>query len=129
MGQLTVALNLFLGLSVGSLAFSITLIRDTGFVISGCPKLAFQIGLVSLCLSVFFSCGAVVSRLLDYRYTARKIRADEKEEIEESGVYKYHSSILGQLTWRFFWSQLVTLIVGMSGLIIGVLSAYGNKIW
>jgi uncharacterized membrane protein len=128
-GQLTLALNMFFGLSVGALAFAFSLVLDKKFVLSDYPKLAFQIGLISLCLAVFVSCAAVISRLFDFRYTARKIRSDEKEEVEESSIYKYKSSALGRLTWRLFWTQVVTLTVGLIGLVIGILAGYGDRIW
>ncbi len=83
MGQLTFVLNMFFGLSVGALAFSFSLLKDKEFTLSSCPKLSFQIGLVSLCISVFVSCAAVISRLFDFRYTAQKVRADEKEGRKE----------------------------------------------
>ena len=129
MGQLTFVLNMFFGLSVAALAFAFSLIKDKEFTLSSCPKLLFQIGVVSLCIAVFVSCAAVVSRLFDYRYTAQKVRADEKEEGEESAVYKYKSSILGRLTWRLFWAQVVTMGLGLLGIFVGVLAAYGNRVW
>lgn len=127
--QLTFTLNLFLGLAVGSLAFSITLIKDKEFLLSGCPKLIFKISLISLCFSIVFSCCAVVSRLLDFRFTVKKIKADENKEFEESSVYKYKHKWLGELTWKLFWVQLVTLAIGLCGLIAAVLSGYGSRIW
>jgi hypothetical protein len=128
MGQLTFVLNMFFGLSVATLAFAFSLIKDKEFIISSCPKLVFQIGVISLCVAVFVSCAAVISRLFDYRYTAQKIRADEKEEGEESAVFKYKSSMLGRLTWRLFWVQVVTMSLGLLGVVVGVLAAYGNRI-
>lgn len=127
--QLTFALNLFFGISVGSLAFAFTLIKDKEFLLSGCPKLLFQISLISLCIAVLASCGAVVSRLMDFRLTTRKVRSDDSGEIEESGVYSYKSKALGQATWRLFWVQLIALSIGLAGLIIGVFFGYGSRIW
>jgi hypothetical protein len=120
--QLTFALNMFFGLAVGALAFSFTLVKDENFVLPPCPKFAFKIGIVSLCMAVFVSCAAVISRLFDFRYTARKVRADDKEEEEESAVYKYRSALLGRLTWKLFWIQVVTLSAGLLGVVVGVLS-------
>lgn len=129
MSQLTFVLNMFFGLSVATLAFAFSLIKDKEFTLSSCPKLLFQIGVVSLCIAVFISCAAVISRLFDYRYTAQKIRTDEKEGGEESAIFKYKSKILGRLTWRLFWSQVVTMSLGLLGVVVGVLAAYGNRIW
>jgi len=127
--QLTFALNLFFGLSVASLAFAFTLVKDKEFQLIGCPKTLFQISLLSLCVSIVVSCGVVVSRLLDFRFTAKKIRSDETATIEDSSVYKYQYKILGALTWRLFWIQLLTLGIGLIGLITGVLFGYSNQIW
>lgn len=80
-------------------------------------------------MSIVVSCGAVVSRLLDFRFTAKKIRSDETVNIEESSVYEYRYKILGALTWRLFWVQFITLGVGLSGLITGILFGYSNRIW
>lgn len=124
--QLTFALNLFLGLSVGALAFGITLFRDEKFIIIGCPKLAFSLGLITICISFVAGCLAVVSRLLDFRFTARKIRSDEKGDPDnESGVYKYRTKLLGQVTWRLFWTQVISFFLGLTGLAIGLFSFYG----
>ncbi len=128
--QLTFALNLFLGLSVGSLAFGVTLLQNESFSFSGCSKVAFSGGLIALVLSVVSGCVAVVTRLLDFRYTARKVRADKKYNPEsEAGVYSYRSKILGQLTWRLFWFQLFSFSVGLIGLIVALYSKYGVKLW
>ncbi len=128
LNQLTFVLNMFFGLAVGAVAFSFTLLRDKEFLLVGCPKFLFKIAIISLCLSVFSSCAAVISRLMDYRYTARKIRNDKNSEFEESTVYKYKSKFFGDLTWRLFWIQTVTLCIGLLGLMVGVFSAYGDRI-
>ena len=128
--QLTFALNLFLGLSVGLLAFVVTLLRDETFLLTGLPKLAFFLCLFALCISFISGCGAVISRLLDFRFTARKIRSDEKgDPDDESGVYRYRSKYLGYLTWRLFWTELFSFIIGVLCLIVAVISAYSDRVW
>lgn len=128
--QLSFALNLFLGLSVGSPAFGITLVRDDSFSVSGCWKVAFSISLVALALSILAGCVAVVTRLLDFRYTARNVRSDETFEAEdEGGVYRYRYKVLGQFTWRLFWFELSTFAVGRIGLVAVLYSEHGHKLW
>ena len=128
--QLTFALNLFLGLSVGSLAFGISLIRDETFVLSGCSKTIFKVGLVALAASIVLGCTAVVSRLFDFRNTAAKIRADEKDDLDSpAGVYKYRYKIFGKLTWWLFWLELLSFTTGLVGLIVGLFARYGEKVW
>ncbi|WP_185232624.1 hypothetical protein [Teredinibacter franksiae] len=127
--QLTFTLNMFFGLAVGGLAFSISILRDKEFVLTGCPKNIFLVSLMSLSVCVLVSCAAIVSRLFDFRYTASKIRSDDKAETEQSGLYKHKSSLLGRITWRLFWAQVITLSIGLVCMVVGVLSGYGAKIW
>lgn len=68
--QLTFAVNLFLGLAVGSFAFAITLVRDDSFRIAGFYRVIFLVSFLALAISIVVSCVAVVSRLLDFRFTA-----------------------------------------------------------
>ena len=128
--QPTFALNLFLGLSIGALAFGISLIRDDAFVLSGCSKIVFGLGLVALALSVVGGCSAVVSRLFDFRYTARKVRADDQLDPEDdAGVYKYRSRVLGQVTWWLFGFELLSFLFGLVGLFVGLYSKYKARLW
>ena len=127
--QLTFALNLFLGLSGASLAFGISLLREESFLLTGCSKLAFSVGLVALAISVLVGCVAVVSRLLDFRFTAKTVGNKNQKSDEEAGVYRYRTKLLGGLTWRLFWLEVFSFSVGVIGLIIGLYSKYGHKLW
>ena len=128
--QLAFAQNLFLGLSVGALAFGISLVRDEGFFLSGRSKIVFGVGLAALALSIVLGCAAVVSRLLDFRSTAAKIRADEKDDAaNEAGVYKNRSEVFGTLTWSLFWLELLSFVIGLVGLTVGLCSRYGGRVW
>ena len=128
--QLTFALNLFLALSVGALAFGLKLLNDEKVLITGCSKYAFSLGLIAVIFSIILGCAAVISRLMDFRFTARKVRSDDKHDPdEESGVYKHRAACLGRLTWRLFWAELSTFAIGLVGLMIGLFSAYGTKLW
>ena len=81
-------------------------------------------------MSVLVGCAAVVSRLLDFRFTAKAIRNDENQDAEdEAGVYRYRTKILGVLTWRLFWFEVFSFFVGVIGLIVGIYSKYGHKLW
>ena|SRR5271157_3485968 len=128
--QLTFALNLFLGLSGASLAFGISLLREEGFCPPRFSRWTFSVGLVALTASVLGGCAAVVSRVLDFRFTARTVRADENEDPEdEAAVYRYRSKVLGRLTWRLFWFELCSFLVGAIGIMSGLFARYGHKLW
>ena len=67
--QLTFAINLVFGLSVGALGFAVSLLRDISFIPSRCYSILFAASLALLGISTLCEIGTAVSRLLDFRYT------------------------------------------------------------
>ncbi len=129
MNQLTFSLNLFFGLSVAALAYALSIVRDEELLLCGFSKYSLLTSILSLCLAIFISCTLVINRLLDFRFTANKIRTDEHYQADESVVYAYRSRILGRFTWRLFGAQVLMMGVGLISLVAGVLSIYWDKIW
>src|SRR5437660_8960310 len=86
--QMTFAQNLFLGLSVGALAFGVTLVKENGFSLPAGPRACLFVGLIALSLSSVAGCLAVVSRLLDFRNTVRKIGADVRSNPNDAAVFQ-----------------------------------------
>lgn len=127
--QMTFALNLFLGISVGALAYGVSLVKEDHFALPPWRGRVLLIGLVALASSTLSGCLAVVSRLFDFRLTAKKIRADNKFEAGEAGVYQHKYQFFGKLTWRLFYLQLFTFLIGLFGLIVGLYSRYGYRLW
>src|SRR3972149_3211128 len=78
--QLTVAVALISGLSVAGLGVGLMLLQHEKFVflLSASFKCVFASALLLLFVAALLSCGAVVTRLLDFRLTARKVRKDTK---------------------------------------------------
>ncbi len=99
--QLSFSINLFLGFAVASLAYAIN-IKITG-TLSETELLLYSIK----CWSVSAGLGVVatVIRLLDFRYTAKKIISPNKYN---SVMAKYSGSI----TWGAFWGQLLSYLLG-----------------
>jgi len=127
--QFTFALNLFLGLAVGTLAFSVTLLKEDSFSLNSCLGNLFLGGLVFLCLSVVSGCCAVVSRLLDFRLTAQKIKDESNGAGEDVlGVYDYKTKLLGRISWRIFWVELTTFALGLTGIVVTIFGKYGGKL-
>lgn len=100
--QLTFSINLFLGFAVASLAYAINI------------KLNAQPGSLSpelFCPIYWWSASAVLgtiaslSRLLDFRYTARKIK-------DSSECDKKTAKLFGKVTWGAFWAQVITYVAG-----------------
>lgn len=125
--QFTFVLNLFLGLAVGTLAFSVTLLKDDDFVLGSCLKTVFLVSLIALCLSVLAGCCAVVSRLMDFRLTAQNIRQKTNDVGgDEFGAYK--TKFLGRVSWGLFWFELATFTLGLAGVVVTIFGKYGSKL-
>lgn len=110
--QFSFSINLFLSFGVASLAFAITqkLADDS--------KISESIDTVILwwACSCAFGCLATLSRLLDFRYTARKILAP-------SFANKFVAKYSGAVSWSSFWLQVGSYVVGAVILLRAVLNA------
>lgn len=135
-GQLTVTLNLFLGLAVASLGFSLNLLKDEKLIL-GCWGRAFlAVCLASFSCSVGFGSWCSVNRLLDFRKTKDIARDREKpqesgksnEEIEELEIDRAWVRRAGKRTWRILWFQIGSFLLGVLTLIGCLLSVYSHKL-
>lgn len=98
--QLGFSINLFLGFSVASMAFVISLLLGNG---KGNAEL--KCVLVAWAVSSLFGCVSTITRLLDFRYTAQKIR-------NPTAANTFLAAHLGKVTWGSFWGQVVLYAVG-----------------
>jgi hypothetical protein len=110
--QLSFSINLFLGFAVASLAYVINLKLNN----SNHLELDLNIIILWWSFSAFFGSLATLSRLLDYRHTARKIRYRGKCNIL---MAKYCTPV----SWGFFWVQVVCFVIGSFLFISVVVSA------
>lgn len=110
--QLSFSIDLFLGFSVASLAYSINFKIGNAFS-NNIPILTI---ILIWGISAALGCLAVISKLLDYRYTARKIKDGGDFN---AAMAKY----TGPITWGLFWGQLISYAVGSAIFVIGVLYA------
>jgi len=112
--------NLVLGLATGLLAFLVS-----GFAssqpIAKCLLIVGTISLVLLASSVALAVWCAINRLRDFRATARIARLRSKSEPVPPGS-REETRILGQLSWRLFWWQLVLFGFGAGGVAITVVS-------
>lgn len=98
--QLGFSINLFLGFSVASMAFVINLLLGDG---KGNTEL--KCVLVAWAVSSLFGCVSTISRLLDFRYTAQKIR-------KPTAINGFLAAHLGKVTWGSFWGQIIIYSYG-----------------
>lgn len=123
--QLSVAVALISGLSVSALALGMSLLQNAEFVPPGTFRVVFAWSFPLLLLAAVSSCGAVVSRLLDFRLTARKIRKKQNPDYSRSltlfwlGPEKY-----SRLTWFLFWLGCLAFLAGVVLLFTSIWAAY-----
>ena len=119
--QLSVAVSLISALSVAGIGFGVSTLTNepaapVGFLLASMLFL----GVAALC-----SCAAVVTRLLDFRLTARKVRKDREPDYEKPlKIFWRDKDEYGKATWRLFWVGLVAFLIGVSGLAI----SYGQVV-
>jgi hypothetical protein len=111
--QLTTALTLFVGFSVGELAFALSYLKESSFQPAGGYAAFFLAAMLLLSVAVICGTGAVITRLLDFRRTARKVRQRQVEtsSAEIAGLGD-DTRGLGKATWRLFWWLLATFTLG-----------------
>ena len=101
--HLSFSINLFLSFSVTSIAFFVQ--RKT---FASLPNLNRELMLPVLwwLASTIFGVIATLSRLVDFRYTARRIRGGRKE-------YSCLIKIAGHVTWVSFGCQVASYCIGI----------------
>jgi hypothetical protein len=110
--QLSFAINLFLGFGVASLAYAISLKLDN----KTHGNVPLDATIIWWAVSAAFGVVATLSKLLDYRYTAKKIK--------DGGCFNsFMAKWCGPVTWGCFWVQVVTYVVGACLFLIGVIHA------
>jgi|SRR5213594_1049134 len=124
--QFSFANNLFLTFAVAALGFWASIVTDPSFQLPEGQGFLLRYALIGLCVSVVLGTLAVVSRLLDFRYTALKI---EKKYTGWCQKYvEFLAEKLGGVSWALFWAQLASLAVGVWYLLSAILSVHGARI-
>lgn len=105
--QFTIAIALVSTLSVAELGAGLQLLLQSGFGRHGDCTLAFVLSVFLLMLAVGLCLLATISRALDFRLTARKVRGrlDLKLFALNKGQY-------GRISWLAFWMGLLVFVFG-----------------
>ena len=110
MTQLSFTINLFLGFAVASIAYVIKLkLEQKPHGNIDLELVIFLFGISAL-LGIF----ATISKLLDYRFTADKIKSS-------NCINVFIAKHCGKFTWGFFWSQILVYAYGAYLFIHGAL--------
>ncbi len=110
--HMSFAINLFLGFAVASLAYVISLKLENK------PHSNVPLGTTIIWwgISAAFGCIATMSKLLDYRYTARKIKYG-------GSFNTLMAKYCGPVTWGSLWVQVIAYVTGAIIFILGVINA------
>lgn len=99
--QLSFSINLFLGFAIASLGYIINMKLQNGHQVVPLTDVIMVFWLISAILG----CAATITRLLDFRYTARKILC--------GGTFNsFMAKYCGPVTWGCFWGQLILYATG-----------------
>lgn len=112
--------NLTLGLSTGLLAFFSNALLSAQPA-HGCAFVLGSLSLSVLALSVVAAVYCAVNRLRDFRGTAQIARSRSKRQpiAEES---RREVKVLGKLSWRLFWWQMVLFAIGAVSAAVSVVA-------
>jgi len=120
--QLGYALNLILTLTIAALGFCFSLLKDSNFTPGNAAKRVMILSIVLLGVSALSGLACVLNRLLDFRGTAQRARANP--DAPDLGYLKG----LGKRTWTLLYIQLATFALGTIALGTTLLLTYGGKL-
>ena len=127
--QLTVAVALISGLSVAGLGAGLALLQNKEFMQAQPFTIAFGCSMILLLLAAFLSCGVVITRLLDFRLTARKVRKESNPTDDRSlKIFCNDSDAYSRATWRLFWASCISFTLGAIFLVATIGATYA-KYW
>ena len=109
--QHSFSINLFLSFAVASLAYAINL----KFEHKPHGNIPLELTIACWGLSAAFGCVATIFKLLDFRYTARKIK-------DGGGFNTLMAKVCGPITWVGFWVQVIAYSYGAYLFISGAAS-------
>lgn len=127
--QLSVAIALISGLSIAALGVGFSLLQNKEFLLTTPFKCIFAASLLLLLIAVLLSCGAVITRLLDFRLTARKVRKDSNSNYDKPlTIFWLGPNGYGRATWGLFWTSCFAFSVGVVFLVVSIGVAYADRL-
>lgn len=112
MAQLSATLSFLSGLAIGGLGFLFALARDQSFTPTGINAVLFLVAIAAFLVAALAGIAAFVTRLIDFRLTARRIR-NGGTLAEPLTVFGTEASALGQLTWFLLWLLLIAMAIAV----------------
>jgi hypothetical protein len=88
----------------------------------------FASSLPLLLFGAFLSFLAVITRVLDFRLTARKVRKKQNPNYDCAlTLFGFDDEAYGKATWRLFWASCFFFMAGMIMLIVTISIAYAKS--
>lgn len=109
--QLSTTLSVLSGLSIAGLGFLFSLSREASFKPTGCIAAAYLIAVAAFFLASLAGCAALITRLLDFRLTASRVRGGGSED--PLTLFGTTASNYGKATWRLFWLLVTFFLIGI----------------
>lgn len=128
--QLTLCTSLFLSFSLATLGFSVNLMVERDYSITNCnAKVIFLLSLIFGLLSVFLGASSCLTRLADFRKTAKVARhRDDHAMAVDVAKWRGEYKRLAWWTWTLFKSQLATAGLQLVGLMIALVMTYWSRL-
>lgn len=128
--QLGGVINLFFGLTTAAAGFCIAHIIDKDSQFQAPGSFYFVFALLAFLITIFLCILATVTRLSDFRLTARKLRRELNGASDvELEAMKVTTDRLGKWTWRFFFLLTGTFIIGMVSLAVSLTILYYGHVF
>ena len=108
MAQFSVAIALLSGLSISAIGAGLSMLEFDDFAQQVPYQLAFVLALLLFVAAVAFCLMATISRALDFRLTARKVRGRS-----DLILFGLNDRQFGRISWLLFWVAVLSFIVGV----------------
>ncbi|MBP7260737.1 MAG: hypothetical protein KBB37_05570 [Bacteroidia bacterium] len=122
--------NLLLGIGIAIVGFIFSMLKEN-IVLNCIERIYIRWGLFLVLLSIMFGIIGAISRLYDYRTTVKKIRLKLKSnpiqtDLDElTRLYK----VFGNITWACFYSQTISLGLGVMVIGYSLLLLYNTNLF
>jgi hypothetical protein len=128
--QLGLCISLFLTFAVATLGFSVNLLVQPTFPITVCfARVIFLLSLVLGSISLLFGSLACLTRLADFRLTAKVVRHRSDPSMNSRvDLWREQYDKFGRWTWRLFYGQLGLFGLQIFGLMLALIITYWRKL-
>ena len=126
--QLSFLNNLLLTISIGILGFFLSILKTPAFMPICMERFFFTAGILSISISILLGIATAYSRLMDYRWTVKKIATELKGGAGLSQMKKLMNRYK-KLTWCVFYLQIISFSLSILFLLISFCFLYSDKLF